>query len=263
MNIPIDNAKGILCDVLPNRTGNGIFVSDKLTMMTDSGIIPNKIFVGCPFKTVRDKYLRVGEKLSHDFPIHFFLIGEQKNQEAQDLLELIKSNILSSSEAIFDVTGKNANVSLEYGFADGSKIKKTLYLNVNKNNDSKSKDKNPSILADLAGQTRNHYKNEPGLEKLLTSFCKEHTFTKRFEKAMSKVSRKVKSGHRKRTLKKIGLKIIHYLDGQTQARRDDLVNSLLDSYDGDDVKFVLKGLRENKIILSNQGPHSKIELNSF
>src|SRR4051812_37933573 len=77
--------------------------------------IPNQVFLGVPWKTIRAKYEKITERLRKKYPLAFVIVGRDDNQDADDLLEIIKKRILTSSFAIFDATGGNANVSLEFG----------------------------------------------------------------------------------------------------------------------------------------------------
>ena len=49
-------------------------------------------------------------------------MGRGDSQEAQDLLDVIKERLFSSSLAVFDATCGNANVSLEFGLAEANEI---------------------------------------------------------------------------------------------------------------------------------------------
>jgi len=49
-------------------------------------------------------------------------VGRGDSQEAQDLLDVIKERLFPSSLAVFDATGGNANVSLEFGLAEANEI---------------------------------------------------------------------------------------------------------------------------------------------
>ena len=80
-------------------------------MTRNKDVVLNRVFIGCPWKIIRPKYLKIVKKLEHKFPIHFVLIGREQNQRAEELLGLIKKNLLSSTVAIFDVTAGNPNVS--------------------------------------------------------------------------------------------------------------------------------------------------------
>lgn len=227
-------------------------------MSKSSSVTANKVFIGCPWKTIRPKYVKVVEKLEHTYPIHFVLIGREQDQRAEELLDLIKRKLLSSTMAIFDVTLGNANVSLEYGIADASNIHRVLYLNVHRSN--KSSDKDSAIISDLAGQKRKQWKNEQGLRQLLTDFCKNHNFTKRFEINLKRITRNL-TRHRKKSLRTLSIKMIHFLDDKESVRRADLVESLLGlNYPEKDIEFLLKGFREAKLITISVGKYADVTI---
>jgi len=94
--------------------------------------VPNQVFVGLPWKTVRPKYERVIDKLAKTYPICFTIVGRNDGQDALDLFEIIKDRISTSSYAVFDATGGNANVSLEYGYAEGIGVPKCIFLSSHK-----------------------------------------------------------------------------------------------------------------------------------
>ena len=75
--------------------------------------IPNQIFVGLPWKNARQKYDRLIKKLEARYPLHFTIVGRNDGQDAEDLFEIIKERISSSSYAIFDATGGNASEALD------------------------------------------------------------------------------------------------------------------------------------------------------
>lgn len=52
--------------------------------------IPNQVFVGLPWKTVRPKYERVIDRLSKKYPLHFTIVGRDDGQDAKALFEVIK-----------------------------------------------------------------------------------------------------------------------------------------------------------------------------
>jgi len=116
---------------------------------------PNQVFLGLPWKTVRPKYEKLIGELRKSFPLSFVIVGREDNQDAEDLLEVIKKRLLTSSYAIFDATGGNANVSLEFGFADANDVPPALYLSSHKA--SKPASKESPIIADLAGKKQNRY----------------------------------------------------------------------------------------------------------
>ncbi len=120
--------------------------------MTKRTVIANQVFIGCPWRTIRPKYDRRIDKLNKKFSLSFILVGREQDQTAEDLLTVIKTKLLSSSYAIFDVTAGNANVSLEFGIAETSEIDAALYLNVHGANRRSSEDS--AIISDLAGKRR-------------------------------------------------------------------------------------------------------------
>jgi len=91
-------------------------------------VIPNQVFIGCPWKTVRSKYQEAVPSLKNRFPLSFVIVGRDQDQDAEDLLSVIKGKLQTSTYAIFDATGGNANVSLEYGYSEAIELPRTLYL---------------------------------------------------------------------------------------------------------------------------------------
>lgn len=217
--------------------------------------IPNQVFLGVPWKTVRPKYERIVERFRKTFPLSFAIVGREDNQDAEDLLEVIKKRILTSSYAIFDATGGNANVSLEFGFADANDVPRALYLSTHKA--SKRASKESPIIADLAGKKQNRYAQTTGLERLLRQFCQNHAYTKRFEQFLAGFRRRPKS--EKKRLRSLCLKIVHQLDGEGKARRANVVQNLLADpvrYRRDDIDDMILRMHNAELITSVQGPHS-------
>jgi hypothetical protein len=190
-------------------------------------VIANQVFIGCPWRIVRVKYERVIDSLSKKFPVSFIIIGRDDGQDAEDLLKIIKEKLLSSSYAIFDATGGNPNVSLEFGIAETNDIPRALYLSSHAAAARASHDS--AIIADLAGKRRQQYTQEPKLRSLLSAFCRDHAYSKRFETFLQKRFRRASKGAKKRA-RALALKVLHALDGQSSLRRADLVQSLLANY---------------------------------
>ena len=221
-------------------------------------IVPNRVFIGCPWKTIRPKYEKAAISLEKKYPIHFVLIGREHDQRAEELLGLIKARLLSSTSAIFDVTGGNPNVSLEYGIAEASGLDRILYLNVHVANKPTNKDS--AIIADLAGQKRKQWKNEKGLSQLLSEFAKHHNYTKRFEKALGKSSHGM-NRHDKKTSRGIALKTIRYLDEKETVRRADLVEYLKGSgYLSSAIEHVLRSFHTEGLIHISSGRYAEVAI---
>jgi hypothetical protein len=223
-------------------------------------VIPNQVFIGCPWRVVRPKYVTIVERLKKASPLHFVIIGNETAHNAEDLLNFIKSQLESSSSAIFDVTGGNPNVSLEFGFAEGRNIESALYLGTH--GKAASKSTSSSIISDLAGKRRKEYKNEKSLRRLVSDFSKHHPFTIKFEKAMISLMKNFGKG-KKKTYRSLSLKLIHYLDGKTVARRDDLlhgVTSMNANYSDDLVDDWIKKLHAAELIKVSKGRYSDVTI---
>ncbi len=226
--------------------------------MPAKGVIPNQVFIGSPWLAVRPKYDEAIHELRKKYPLSFVIVGRYDGQDAQDLLDTIKDRMDSSSYAIFDATGGNANVSLEYGYAEAQGLRRAIYLSTHKASNKSSKDK--PIIADLAGKKHNQYKQASGLQRLLADFAKEHLYTKRFESFLRTTS-KNKSRGEKKSWRAMALKLIHLLDGKSEARRVDIVNDLIaEGYNSSEIDELIRRMRDSKLIRSQQGPYSKVWL---
>jgi hypothetical protein len=225
----------------------------------DTEVVPNQVFIGAPWSSVRPKYERIANSLRKKYPLSFVIVGRTTAQDAEDLLQVIRSAIESSSYAIFDATSGNANVSLEFGYAEAKGIPRALYLSTHA---AARKVKDTAIIADLAGKVRNLYAQEPALEKLLGNFAKDHVYTKRFDRFIAQRFKRLKKGSRRRP-RSLALKILHCLDGKRDARRDDVVQAVLagaGSYSRDEVDGMIRKLHSADLIRSVQGPHSTVRI---
>jgi hypothetical protein len=148
---------------------------------------PHVVFVGCPWKTIRSKYEKIFNKktFKRRNPLVFVIIGRDGNQRAEDLFAEIKRQIDSCSCALFDVSGGNANVSLEFGYAQGLPVKSFVFVNEHKKF-AQDRGPNAAIISDLSGVRRNAYKNEDSLERLLRQFADQHEYTQRVTKLATK-----------------------------------------------------------------------------
>ncbi len=185
-------------------------------------VIPNQVFVGLPWKNVRPRYESRMNRLERKYPLHFTIVGRKDAQDAEDLLGIIKDRIETSSYGIFDATSGNANVSLEYGYAEAMEVPRVIYLSTHKASRAST---GGVIISDFGGKRRVEYTNEQSLGRHLDVFCQNHDYTKRFEAFLRKRFRS-KAGGEKRRLRTLALKTIRYFDGKAQARRTDLVQHL-------------------------------------
>ena len=180
---------------------------------------PNQVFVGLPWKTVRPKYERVIDKLAKKYPLNFTIVGRNDGQDAKSLFEVIKERIASSSYAVFDATGGNANVSLEYGYAEGLEVPRAIFVSDHKATQKVSA--GSPIISDLTGIRRVQYKTEATLLKELEKLCREHDYSKRFEKAIKTALKKKPKGAKK-SGRALALKLVRALEGKATMRRAEL-----------------------------------------
>ena len=232
--------------------------SRKRAATADTAQIPNQIFLGLPWRTVRPKYETIVKKVRKTFPLTFIIVGREENQDAEDLLEVIKKRILTSSYAIFDATGGNANVSLEFGFAEASNVPRAIYLSTHQA--ARRATRESPIIADLVGKAQNRYTQANGLERLLRQFCKNHPYTKRFEGFFSASFRRKKKGEKKR-LRTLAVKLVGQLRDEGTARRTDIVQNLqadASRYARDEIDDMIQRMHNEGLIRSLQGPYSTV-----
>jgi hypothetical protein len=227
--------------------------------MAQRKFIPNQVFIGLPWKNVRKRYETLLDRLQKSSPLSFVIVGRSEDQDAEDLLEVIKGKLESSSYAIFDATRGNANVSLEYGYAEAKNIPRALYVSAHK---AAGKTGESAIISDLAGKKRNHYTTEKGLLALLRTFSKNHAYTKRFERALQVQSRGFRKGEKK-SMRSLSLKILHLLDGQSDIRREDMVQTLRADglgYGDFEIEDTIKRLRRSNLIYVEPGRYSSVSI---
>jgi hypothetical protein len=219
--------------------------------------VPNQIFVGLPWKLGK-KYEGIITKLHIKYPLYFTIVGRHDAQDAVDLFEVIKQRIGTSSYAIFDATGGNANVSLEYGYAEGVEVPRIILLSSHKA--SHRHTAASPIVSDLTGKRRVQYTNENALQAELEKFSKNHDHTKKFEKALSKMMKGLSRGAKKR-LRSLALKVVRALDGKTKIRRAELVQYLeARSYGETEIETALKKMHSARIISCSVGKYSEVTL---
>jgi hypothetical protein len=223
-------------------------------VITKREFIPNQVFVGLPWRTVRPKYERIIPELVKKYPLHFTIVGRDDSQDAKALFEVIKGRITSSSYALFDATGGNANVSLEYGYAEGIEIPRAIFLSAHKAAQKVSA--GDPIISDLTGMRRVQYNTEKQLEAELRKLCRDHDYTKRFEKALGKIL-KNKSKGAKKSGRALALNLVKALGGKAQMRRAELVQHLqAQDYSKNEIDAMLKGLHSSGVLKCEAGRYS-------
>lgn len=223
---------------------------------TKRKFIANQVFVGLPWKNVRPKYERIIPELEKKYPLHLTIVGRDDSQDAKTLFGVIKGRIASSSYALFDVTGGNANVSLEYGYAEGIEIPHTIFLSAHRAAQKLSV--GDPIISDLTGMRRVQYKTETQLGNELRKLCRDHDYTKRFEKALSKIL-KNKSKGSKKSGRALALKLVKTLGGKDKMRRAEMVQHLqAQDYSENEIDDMLKGLHSSGVLKCAVGRYSDV-----
>lgn len=95
-------------------------------MPSDESVIANQFFIGVPWKDIRAKFETATAELRNDYPVHCVIFGRNTGQDADDLWHSIQREILASAATVFDVTGSNPNVALEFGYAEALAKRRVL-----------------------------------------------------------------------------------------------------------------------------------------
>jgi hypothetical protein len=126
------------------------------------------VFVGCPYRPKR-AFEKLREALDR-LPIEF--VYADSSIRTQQVMERIRRGITRTDYSLFDITGWNANVTLEVGMAEG--LNKDYYILFRPGQGSKSEPP-----ADLKGVQRFQYTKLEGLAtESLTYQLMEHLVRK-------------------------------------------------------------------------------------
>ena len=145
-----------------------------------TGSYPIQAFIGPPWKNVRPKHDRIIRKLEKKYPLHFTIVGRDDGQEATALFEVIKSRIEIFKLRPFDATGIDANLSLEYGSTEGIALPRATFRGA----PGGAEGVGATRSSRPHGLRRGRYRTEATLASELHKLCRDHDYTKRFEKAL-------------------------------------------------------------------------------
>jgi hypothetical protein len=116
------------------------------------------------------------------------------------------------------------------------------------------------IISDLHGQPRVPYKTENKLKTELEKLCREHDFTKRFEKALSLATKGLSKGDKKSS-RALAIKICRALDGKTTIRRAELIQNLqAQAYKKSHINFILKRFHALDLLNCTVGKYSDVRI---
>jgi hypothetical protein len=94
----------------------------------------------------------------------------------------------------------------------------------------------------------------------MTEYSKNHPYTIKFDKAMRALTKRLDRGQKK-SFRALSLKVIHYLDGKEEVRRDDLLHGVTSTnanYSDDVVDECIKRLHSQKMIKVTKGRYSDV-----
>jgi hypothetical protein len=187
-------------------------------------VVPNRIFLAYQWHTYRPLYERACQHIHKVYPVYFFAIGRPPGQPAMALMEKIESVLLSSSQAVFDASRGNANVSLEYGLAKFTPHLETFLL-IDQTQMPTQVSAGTPIISDLAGATQNHWDiTKPDtLRAQLRAIADKHPYNKRFR-------RYCRTRRLQRAQYRTPLKVIRLLDERESILRRELVDELAEAW---------------------------------
>ena len=239
--------------------------------MPSRDFILNQIFVGYPWKRIRRFFEKKIRYLHIHYPLHFKPVGREYDQSASDLFDEIKQEIRKSSAAIFDATGGNPNVALEFGYAEALALDIVLTVNQRKAPKRKrriERDSPTPIISDLRGKRVNEYKSQKTLDNILVRYVKKHSYTQRFQE-MSRANLG-------RAGKKICLYIIRLFDDREVMRREEVIQRVLSEFPTAKQKakvskrkgyrwvdWFLDLLRRYQLISISQGRYAEVSITSY
>lgn len=229
-------------------------------MPNSATVIENQIFIGVPWKTIRPKFETVLSDLKDEYPVHWVIFGRTTTHDAQDLWDSIKTEIDRSAGTIFDLTGSNANVALEFGYAEALGKRRVLTKHEASTRNSKKKATKKSvpdsIMSDLAGKIRAPYKSTVALKKTLKQEFDRNPYVVRFKQ----VAKTKKWGLRK---KRVAIAITQHLSGGKKLSRPNLtlaIEAEFSTYKAFDFKALLDEMNEGKLIVIKRGMHGGVTM---
>jgi hypothetical protein len=186
--------------------------------------VPNRIFLAYQWYIYRSIYEDVCTEIHKTYPVHFYAVGRQQGQKAEDLLEKVKSILTSSTAAVFDASKGNANVSLEYGMTHFMKGMPS-YLLIDQHTLPSHVNVGTPIISDLAGSTQNRWdiKDPSTLNAHLRAIAEKHPYTKRFRRYCR--DRGLTAGQFR-----VPLKVIRLFDERESILRREVLDELHSSW---------------------------------
>ena len=228
-------------------------------MASNDAVIENQFFIGVPWKSIRPKFETVISELEKEYPIHCVIFGKNTGQDANDLWHSIQQEIRVSAATIFDVTGSNPNVALEFGYAEALGKRRVLTRNERKPRMSAAATHSGSIMSDLAGKVRVPYKNNQALKRALAKEFDRNQYVVRF-KAFLKNMKRRKFGQRH---KKVAIATVQELAGGKRVKKPNLLLNLGTCFPGVttvDIPDLIDTMTSAKLLVIKTGPNGGVSI---
>jgi hypothetical protein len=221
----------------PMRVSKEAFMPQNVSLKNRT-IVPNRIFLAYQWHINRPIYEKICAELHKSFPVYFYAVGRPSGQQAEALLGKIESVMLSSTEAVFDASRGNANVSLEYGLAYFVPDLKQ-YLLIDQSSLPSQINVGTPIVSDLAGSMQNRWDlaKPSTLKEHLQAIAENHPFTTRFRRYCR--DRRLTRGQYRAPLK-----VIRLFDAREAILRREAIDQLQSEWNGKTVKDIEKLLTD-------------------
>jgi len=218
----------------------------------------NQIFIGCPWEVIRQKYEQVCTEIEEILPVQFIILGRDPSQDAEGLMDVIKQKLEQSESAVFDASGGNPNVSLEFGYCEalGKRRILTLFNHGKYIRRLSGRGDEQSIISDLAGKIRNPYKTTKGLKKILLAHIDRNGYVARFKIACAKE----RWGKR---IQKLATKIIILSSKRSRVALQDLINDTTGFFPNKspgEIYNIITKLKNHQLLETSRGPGGGVSI---
>jgi hypothetical protein len=218
----------------------------------------NQIFIGCPWENIRAKYEQVCLEIENIYPVDFIILGREPGQDAEGLIDVIMQKIEESESAVFDASGGNPNVSLEFGYCEALGKRKiiTLFNHGRYVPRTGGRGSEHAIISDLAGKIRNSYKTTVGLKRILLAHIEKNGYVARFKIACTKE----RWGKR---AQKLAAKIIKLSGRRSRVTLPDLISEiggLFPNKPDNEIYTKIQTLKKHRLLEISRGPHGGVSI---
>jgi nucleoside 2-deoxyribosyltransferase len=221
-------------------------------MANGGRVIENQVFFGVPWRGIMPKFETVLNDLKDEYPVHCVVFGRTTDIRAAELWQSIKTEIDRSAATVFDVTGSNPNVALEFGYAEALGKHRILTNCESKSRKSSSK----SIMSDLAGQIRAPYRTTRSLKPIVKEVFDTNPYVVRYQRTM----KSAQWGKRKQN---VALGVVRQLAGGKRLSKPDLtvaIEAEFSTYNTVDVPALINEMKDAKLLIIKRGPQGGVTI---